>query len=100
MILRQPFAQTRKKQKLPIAITRKEVLSHQSPPVDTTLTKSSLPPQTTNPRQTRDCATGSKAGLFCYLRAGGGRRVVGGRGARRGRDVPRCPGCPRLNSMF
>jgi hypothetical protein len=50
VILRQPLAQTRRKQKLLVAITRKEVLSHRSPPVDRTLTESSLPPRTTNPR--------------------------------------------------
>ncbi len=49
MILRQPLAQTRRQQQLLLTITRKKVLGHRSPPLDRTLTKSSLPPRTTNP---------------------------------------------------
>ena len=64
VILRQPLAKTRRKQQLLIAITLKEVLRHDTPPVDRTLTESSMPPQTTNPRRAGVCATASERAFF------------------------------------
>src|SRR5881227_2199583 len=64
MILRQPLAQTRRKQQLLVAITRKEVLSHRAPPVRVPRSSVATTPDDKPPLRAGVCATASQAGLF------------------------------------